>query len=86
MLDEPDPVDFGPNYVQGEGLMHGGIAFHEDYFATENEFQEGQWLCLFAKRSWKITLLVILDSSPISSQEMHSSDFSAPSSRPSSVI
>lgn len=41
MDDEADPVDFGPNQLAGEGVMHGGYAFHENYFVVHNDLQEG---------------------------------------------
>lgn len=28
--DEVNLVNFGPNYIQGPGLIHEGYAFHED--------------------------------------------------------
>lgn len=37
--DEEDPVDFGPNYLAGEGVIHGGLAFKEDYFADDNNME-----------------------------------------------
>lgn len=35
--DEEDPVDFGPNHLSGEGNIHGGYAFHEDFYATQED-------------------------------------------------
>ncbi|KAK1372699.1 hypothetical protein POM88_028892 [Heracleum sosnowskyi] len=39
--DEEDPVDFGHAFLPGEGVIHGGYAFHEDYYAVDNEEMEG---------------------------------------------
>lgn len=34
--DEEDPVDFGPAHLTGEGIIHGGYAFKEDFFAMDD--------------------------------------------------
>lgn len=35
--DEEDPVNFGPATLSGEGNIHGGYAFHEDFYSPPND-------------------------------------------------